>query len=311
MNEEKRKVARLSILSNLTLVVFKLVVGITIHSVSIMSEAIHSGLDLLAALMAYFAVIISGKPPDEEHEYGHGKIENVSGVIEAILILIAAVWIIYEAISKLTTGGRVVAPVWGLVVMGVSGLLNFFISGKLMKTAKSTESVALEADAWHLRTDVYTSIGVALGLLLLMVTGYNLIDPIIALVVAILILRASLELIVKAFTPLLDTKLPPEEEETIKQIILEYGQSCINFHDLRTRKAGSERHIDLHLVVPAKLNIAISHQICDKIENAVQEKYRDADILIHVEPCSDGDDCLACPDPCKERQSQENVKKGL
>lgn len=298
MNNKKVKMAQLSVLSNTLLVLFKLVVGIAINSVSVISEAIHSGLDLLAALLALFAVRQSGKPPDEQHQYGHGKIENISGVIEAILIFIAAIWIIREAVHKLLVGARVETPVWGLIVMAFSGVVNYVISTMLMKTAKATDSVALEADAWHLRTDVYTSLGVAAGLILLLLTGYQILDPLIAIAVALLIIKASFDLTVKAFFPLIDTSLPSDEEEIIKQIIDDYGSQYISFHKLRTRKAGSERHIDLHLVVPETRTIAVSHELCDDIEKAVKDRFPGSHVLIHVEPCRNGDDCLTCPEPC-------------
>jgi cation diffusion facilitator family transporter len=298
-DRKKNRAAALSITSNTVLVLFKLVVGISINSVGIISEAIHSGLDLLAALLAFFAVSLSGKPPDEQHRYGHGKIENISGVVEAALIFIAAVWIIVEAVQKLKTGSHVTAPSWGLLVMGLSGLLNFFISGILLRTAKETDSVALEADGWHLRTDVYTSAGVGLGMLLIWITGYALLDPLIAIFVALLIVKASVELTAKAFMPLLDASLPREEEAIIRETIDRCGGGVlINFHDLRTRKAGSKRLIDLHLVMPRQMSIGQSHALCDRIEAALGEQLPAVDILIHVEPCQSGDDCRNCPGPC-------------
>ena len=215
--EQKAAAARLSVSSNALLVVLKLLVGIAIGSVSVLSEAVHSGIDLLAALLAFFAVNRSGKPPDEEHEYGHGKIENVSGVVEAVLIFLAAVWIVTEAAHRLAAGAAVQTPLWGLVVMGLSGLVNLFISSKLMKTARGTDSIALEADAWHLRTDVFTSFGVAAGMLLIWITGRSIIDPILAIGVALLIVKASYDLTVKAFSPLLDARLPLDEEAVISR----------------------------------------------------------------------------------------------
>ncbi|MDH7578964.1 MAG: cation diffusion facilitator family transporter [Bacillota bacterium] len=296
---KKIRVAGLSVFSNTLLVIFKLIVGIFINSISVLSEAIHSGLDLLAALLALFAVRQSEKPPDEEHQFGHGKFENVAGVVEAILIFVAAVWIIWEAARKLLTGTEVAAPLWGLIVMGVSGGVNLVVSSILMKTARATDSVALEADAWHLRTDVYTSLGVAAGLFLLWLTGFQILDPLIAIGVALLIIKASFDLIAKAFFPLLDTKLPPEEEKIIKEIINRYSPQYVGFHQLRGRKAGSERHIDLHLVVPQNQNIAVSHKLCDEIEKAVHERFTGTHILIHVEPCREGHDCSECPERCE------------
>jgi cation diffusion facilitator family transporter len=304
--EQKAAAARLSVSSNALLVVLKLVVGIAIGSVSILSEAVHSGIDLLAALLAFFAVNRSGKPPDEEHEYGHGKIENVSGVVEAVLIFLAAVWIVAEAAHRLATGTAVQTPAWGLVVMCLSGLVNLFISSNLMKTARATDSIALEADACHLRTDVFTSFGVAAGMLLIWITGLSILDPVLAIVVALLIVKASCDLVSKAFSPLLDARLPLDEEAEIRQIILSYGPQYIGFHELRTRKSGSERHIDLHLVAPRDQSIARSHELCDQIEQAVSDRYPGARILIHVEPCREGDDCSLCTSHCDGRPDYQD-----
>ena len=291
---EKVKVARLSVLSNSVLVVIKLAVGISISSVSVLSEAIHSGLDLVAALIALFAVSKSSKPPDRKHQYGHGMIENVAAVIEALLIFAASVWIIRETVVKITTGARVEAPFWGLMVMAFSAAVNWVISSLLMKTAVKTDSVALEADALHLRTDVYTSAGVAVGLLLLWITGIHLFDPLLAIGVALLIIKAACELMVKAFYPLLDVSLPQDEEEEIRAILQNYGDYFIEYHKLRTRKAGPQRFIDLHLVVPQYMNITASHELCDIIEEKIMEKYPGAQVLIHVEPCRNEEDCLSC-----------------
>ncbi|MGB9791225.1 MAG: cation diffusion facilitator family transporter [Thermacetogeniaceae bacterium] len=308
-NEKKVKVACFSVISNALLVFFKLAVGIAINSVSVLSEGIHSGLDLLAALLALFAVRQSGKPPDERHRYGHGKIENISGVVEALLIFLAAVWIVWEAVRKLITRAGVETPGWGIAVMMCSGAVNYFISNLLMKTARATDSVALEADAWHLKTDVYTSLGVAIGLLLLLVTRYYFLDPLIAIVVALLIVKASFDLARKAFLPLIDTSLPPEEEEIIREIIDEYASSYIGFHDLRTRKSGSERHIDLHLVVPRTRSIAMTHELCDDIEEALKRRFPGSHVLIHVEPCQHGEDCPTCPEICDLSSEKREAAK--
>jgi len=174
-----------------------------------LSEGIHSGIDLLAAFIALLAVKVSGKPADSHHTYGHGKIENVSGTIEAALIFVAALMIIVKAIKKVQeiiggTGAHVadLGLGLGLLIMGFSGIMNLIVSTKLMRVAKKTESVALEADALHLRTDVYTSVGVFMGLLLIRITGWVILDPIIALGVALMIFKTSFELTKKAFSPL-------------------------------------------------------------------------------------------------------------
>jgi len=206
------KAAWLSVLSNTLLVSGKLIVGIMIGSVSVISEAIHSANDLLASFIALFAVKTSSKPPDEDHPYGHGKIENISGTIEALLIFLAAGMIVMEAVKKIKTGGEILEPGWGMAVMGASVLLNFLVSQYLLTVGRKSNSVALEADGIHLRTDVFTSLGVFVGLVLIKVTGYHIIDPIIAVFVALLIIKAAYDLTRKAFMPLMDTCI---DEETL------------------------------------------------------------------------------------------------
>lgn len=298
--DEKTQVASLSVGSNLLLTTTKIGVGILSGSVSILSEGIHSGLDLVAAFIALFAVKESGKPADSCHAYGHGKIENVSGTIEAGLIFLAAIMIIIEAVQKIQgiiySGGYVseTGLTLGLLVMGISALMNVFVSRQLMKVAKQTESVALEADALHLRTDVITSLGVLVGLLIIKFTGWAIIDPIIALGVALMIIRAAVDLTKKAFAPLVDVSLPDEEREIIAEVLQLYSDEFVEFHELRTRKAGAERHIDLHLVVAKFDPVVDVHELCDRIEREINEKLSFAHVLIHAEPCSGrGEECPA------------------
>ena len=213
MDVQKRKtrVALLSVISNTALVLMKLVVGIMINSVSVISEAIHSGMDLVAAIIAWFSVRTSSKPADEDHPFGHGKIENVSGTVEALLIFLAAGWIIYEAIKKFIHPEPIETAFWGVGVMLISAITNIIVSQKLFKVGRETDSVALQADAWHLRTDVYTSLGVMVGLALIwfghwIFPNYDLnwLDPACAIAVALLIIKASYDLTVQSARDLLD-----------------------------------------------------------------------------------------------------------
>jgi cation diffusion facilitator family transporter len=202
----KVKTARLSIMSNTLLIIMKVIVGILSGSVSIISEAIHSSMDLVAALIAFFSVKVSDNPPDSKHPYGHGKIENISGVIEAVLIFAAAAMIIVEAVKKLLGAEIVLDKLWiGSLVMAVSAVINILVSRRLYKVAHETHSVALEADALHLKTDVYTSAGVAVGLALILITDIRWLDPVVAILVAFFIIRESYELMKRAFWPLLDS----------------------------------------------------------------------------------------------------------
>jgi cation diffusion facilitator family transporter len=278
---EKIKTARLSIFSNTSLIILKLLAGLLSGSVSIISEAIHSGMDLLAAVIAFFSVKMSDTPPDLKHPYGHGKFENVSGVIEAILIFIAAGWIIYEAIQKILNPSGVENLGVGVAVMAVSAVVNTLVSRKLYQVAKKTESIALEADALHLKTDVYTSAGVAVGLLLIWITGWHFLDPIVAIIVALLIIKESFMLLRNAYSPLLDASLSEDETSIIIGAITRRG---LTFHNLRTRKSGHYRFVDFHLELPEKMTLKQVHEICDQVEDEIKGKFRHIEVQIHVEP---------------------------
>ncbi len=298
---EKIKAARLSIISNTSLVLIKLFIGIVMGSVSVLSEAIHSGLDLLASVIAFYAVGKAGKPADERHPYGHGKWENVSGVAEALLILAAAVYIIYEAALRFTGGRQVEYLGLGTVVMSVSALVNWFVSKHLFLVARKTHSVALEADAWHLRADVYTSLGVLAGLGLIAITKIAVLDSIVAIAVALLIVRSSVELTRNAFADIFDVRLPEKDEKIIKDILTGHQGDCVSFHRLRTRKSGSVRFIDLHLVVPRRWTIEEAHQLSDTIEKEISEALPNTQVIIHVDPCNKSlQPCAVClrePEP--------------
>jgi cation diffusion facilitator family transporter len=280
----KVKAAGLSVASNIALTAGKLVVGSIIGSVSVISEAIHSANDLLASFIALWAVRKSAQPPDQEHPYGHGKVENIAGTIEAVLIFIAAVFIISESIEKIRQGGEILEPGWGMLVMAVSAGLNFMVSSYLLKVGKEQDSVALEADGVHLRTDVYTSLGVMAGLGLIQLSGYWILDPIIAILVALLIVKAAFDLLQKAFLPLLDTAADAETMDTVTEVLEDLKGEFIEYHDLRSRKAGRDVHIDMHLVVQAQMSIEEAHDLCDTIESRIQERLNYSQVLIHVEP---------------------------
>jgi cation diffusion facilitator family transporter len=278
---EKIKTARLSIFSNCSLIAMKLLAGFLSGSVSIISEAIHSGMDLLASVIAFFSVKMSDLPPDKEHPYGHGKYENVSGVIEAVLIFIAAGWIIYEAIHKLIAPVSIDNIGIGAAVMAVSAIINFLVSRKLYHVAKKTDSIALEADALHLKTDVYTSVGVAVGLSLMWITGWYFLDPIVAICVALLILKESYSLMRNAYSPLIDASLSVDETQIINE---EISKRNLSYHNLRTRKSGQYRFADVHLEMPDNMELKNIHQICDEIESDIKNRINHIEISIHVEP---------------------------
>ena len=294
-HREKVRAARISVLSNSLLVGIKLAVGILMGSVSVLSEAIHSGIDLCASLIACYAVGKAGKPADERHPYGHGKWENVSGVVEAILILLAALYIIFEAVTRLRSGSTVEHLGLGTAVMALSAIANWFVSRYLFRVAKKTDSIALEADAWHLRADVYTSVGVLTGLALIAITNLMILDSVVAIAVAVLIIKSSIDLTRSAVADLFDVRLPKEDEEKIRQVLSGFQEGCVDFHRLRSRKSGSVRFIDLHLVVPRHWTIEEAHLVSDRIEKAMREALANTQVIIHIDPCNKSlNPCVSC-----------------
>ena len=300
LDKLKESTARLSVISNTGLVLMKFIVGTSIGSVSIISEAIHSSMDLIAALIAFFSVRKSAEPPDAQHEFGHGKFEDISGLIEALLIFIAAVLIIWEAGQKLLgESSELLKPellIYGIAVMGISALVNWFVSQRLMKVAKLSDSIALESDAWHLRTDVFTSLGVFIGLILIRLTGITLFDPLIAIGVAIVIMKAAYDLTRRSFSDLIDHSIPLADEQRIREIICDHASSYAGFHDLKTRRSGPEIFIEFHLVVPGTVSVLQSHDLSDHLESDLKIEFPRANITIHAEPCNEG--CTRCGSFC-------------
>ena len=284
--DEKSSIARLSVLSNTGLVILKLVVGLALGSVSIISEAIHSGMDLIASVIAFFSVRKSAIPADDDHAFGHGKYESISGMIEAILIFIAAVLIIREAVGKLIEPGEEFMDptlmLAGIAVMGIS---------------KVTDSVALESDACHLRTDVYTSVGVLAGLVLIRITGILILDSVVAICVALVIMKAAYDLTRKTWNDIIDHRLTDDEELRIKHIICEHSTEYVNFHGLRTRRSGPHIFIEFHLVVDGGVSVLDAHDLTDHLEADLKVEFPRSYTTIHIEPCRES--CKDCSSLCE------------
>lgn len=315
--QRKTAVATLSVVSNTLLVALKLVVGLQIGAVSIISEALHSAVDLLAAIIAYMAVRVSGRTADEDHPFGHGKYENISGTVEALLIFLAAAWIIYEAVHKLLKPAPLEAVDWGMLVMLISAGANILVSTRLFRVAKATDSLALEADAWHLRTDVYTSVGVMVGLGVIWLgerlwPGAKLewVDPVAAILVAMLILKAAWDLTAQSVRGLLDTRLAPEELAWIREYLRGLKPTVCGCHHLHTRKAGATAFIEMHLAVDGELSVTRAHELTDRIISGLRERFAEARVMIHTEPCATHCDAL-CRAGCyvPERQRAEPTTK--
>jgi len=282
--DRKTKTAALSVASNSLLITIKVIVGIYSGSVSIISEALHSTMDLIASIIAVFSVRMSSKPADKKHPYGHGKIENISGLMEGLLIFAAAFMIIWESFKKLSADHDLNITAAAVGVMLVSALINQWVSTLLYKVAQEEDSIALEADALHLKTDVYTSAGVGIGLILIKITGLTIIDPIAAILVALLILKEAWNLCLKAFNPLLDSSLPEKEEKIIEQILKEHTNKDLQFAQLKTRKSGPYRFVDFHVITDPDISVKKADEMTKHIRKEIENSIPNVHVHINLEP---------------------------
>jgi cation diffusion facilitator family transporter len=281
----KSVAAWFSIGANVLLIVFKLIVGFMSGSIGIISEALHSSTDLLAAVIALISVRRAARPADPTHHFGHEKVENVSGVVEGLLIWMAAVVIVVEAVRHLIIGEHLDHIGVAIGVMLISAAINAGLAIYLYPVARRTESVALRADAAHHLTDVYTSLGVALGLVLAQATHKTYFDPILAIAVALIIMWTAWQIVSESTRVLLDETLPEEDLAIVRATVAEHrGELIVGYHKLRSRRAGSRRHIDLHITVDETLSVGQAHAISEHISDDITAALPNADVLVHIEP---------------------------
>ena len=282
---QKSRAPAISIASNATLIVLKIAAGAATGSIAILTEAVHSSIDLLASVVAFFSVRKAEEPPDPSHPYGHEKVENLTAALEGVLILVGAAVIIYESVHRLITPSGVDKLGVGIAVIGFSAVANLAVSTYLYRQARVTGSPALEGDAAHLRTDAYTSMGVLVGLVLVKVTGAERFDPITALVIAVAIVWSGVRLVNRSSRVLVDEALPAEELAAVRATIEAYDAPEVSgFHKLRARQAGSRRHIDLHVQFRSGTSLERAHYVSHEPQDAISSRLRDADVLIHLEP---------------------------
>ena len=280
-------VAKLSIAAVSFLILIKVVASILTGSIGIRADAVHSTLDLVAVIIAFIGIKVAEKPADGRHPYGHGKAENISSVLVAGLILIAAGTIVYEAIKRLISGVTLELVGVGIAVTAVAIVVNLLISWYVLRVSRATDSIALEASARHMFTDVLSSVAVLFGLIVVQLTGLSILDSIVALAVALIIIKSAYDIIKKSFGGLMDVRLPEAEENIVRLAIMEHVGEVIDLHKLRTRKAGSQRYIDLHLVMPKDISLEEANQMCDHLEQDIKSKLQNASVIIHVEPPSE------------------------
>ncbi len=286
--EEKRQKERstammFSVISNLSLVILKLAVGIITGLVSIIAEALHSIDDLLASIIAYFGVRTALQPPDKDHQYGHGKVEIITGTIESILIFVVGVAIIYEGVKKFIDRTHPKLITAGIAIMAFAGVLNWLLSVYLIKKGKELRSLGIEVDGQNHLADVITSLGVAGALIALKLTGIWWIDPIAAILLGVWVLIIFTMLSIKLMGQLVDKGLDENEMRRIKKELDKFKE-IKDYHKIRTRQSGSTIFIDMHIKVDKNLTVKRAHALTKEIEKKFQAMYGDCNVLVHVEP---------------------------
>jgi cation diffusion facilitator family transporter len=253
-------------------------------SVALYSDALESIVNLITAAVALYAIHVSAQPADRRHQFGHHKAEYFSAVLEGVLIVVAALLIFREAYDAVLQPRSLSEPVRGILINGLATAINASWSYFLLTWGRRQRSPALVGDGWHLMTDVATSVGVIVGLLLAMATGWHILDPALAALVGANILWAGWRLVRESVSGLMDEAVTAEVARSIRDVISSNAEGAIEAHDVKTRMAGRATFIEFHLVVPGTMTVAASHQICDRIEQALQAAVHDAQVLIHVEP---------------------------
>ncbi|WP_112803772.1 cation diffusion facilitator family transporter [Rhizobium sp. SYY.PMSO] len=253
-------------------------------SVALLSDGLESFVNVVAAFIAFFVIRYAQKPADHDHPFGHHKAEYLSAVTEGVMIVVAALMIVQEAVGHLGNPQPMQAPVIGLAINFVAGVINGIWALTLIRAGRTYRSPALMADGQHIMSDVYTSIGVLIGLLLALGTGYPIFDPLLAILVAINILYQGWKVISASIDGLMDKAVLPEEEAVIKDAIAKNAEGSLGVHDLKTRRAGAVTFVDFHMVVPAAMPVREAHRICDRLEDAIRAIHAGSEITIHVEP---------------------------
>ena len=281
----KTGAAALSVASNSALILLKAAAGTVTGSVALLTEALHSATDLVASIVALFSLRAADVPADESHPYGHEKIEDMAAAIEGVLILVGSVVIAFEAVRHLIEGTGVQRLGVGLAVLAVSIVVNFLVSRTLSTRAVATSSPALAADAAHLTTDMLSSFGVFVALAIVAVTGWEWLDPVVALMVAAVVAVAGVRILTRSSRVLVDETLPDPELEAIRAVVTEFADAgIVGFHELRGRQAGARRHVDLHVQFRAGMTLEEAHGIAHRLQAAIRERLGPADVLIHLEP---------------------------
>jgi cation diffusion facilitator family transporter len=294
----KPRAAAVSIASNSALIALKLAAAAITGSVAILSEALHSMIDLIASVIAFVSVRRADEPADVDHPYGHEKLESLAASIEGMLILAGAALIVYESVHRLVNGSSVEKLGIGIAVIGFSALANAGVSIFLRRQARRHRSPALAGDASHLGTDALTSVGVLIGLALVQITGAEAIDSIVAIAVAMVIVFAGVRVLRKSASALVDEAPPPEEMDRVEAAIARARSGTpeiVGYHKLRARTTGRRSYIDLHVQFRRGTTLERAHELAHELRDAIESDLGDAEVLIHVEPESSKRDPAESP----------------
>jgi ferrous-iron efflux pump FieF len=287
MNRASRKIraARASVLVAISLALLKLVTGLLTGSLAVLSSAIDSLMDILMSGVNLMAIQHAELPADEKHPYGHGKFETLATIFQAGVIALSGCWIIYEAIQRLSAQSIISQPQSGIFVMAVSMAASYLLSRYLRRIARETDSSALEADSLHFSMDVFTNLALLVGLVVLMIFDLSWLDPAMSIMVACYILFEAFRLMRHGMSDVLDEQLPESVRTEIERLIEDHKHDLFGYHNLRTRRAGSQKLIDFHLTVCKHLSVKEAHDITDYIEKKIAAQINGSDVTIHVEPC--------------------------
>jgi cation diffusion facilitator family transporter len=296
----KSEAARLLIAAVVGLITLKVVVGWLTGSISVLAQAADSLLDLFAGIITFSAIRIVARPADAEHPYGHGKVEDIAGFAQGILIFVTGGLVIYSAVTRIREGSVIELAEAGIAVMVVSIVVSVLLSRHLHRVSQKTGSVALEANARNISADVYSASAVLAGLAVVRFSGLAIIDPIIALGVAAYILKMAVDTLRRPMSGLLDEQLPPAQQAAIDASLKTHCREVSGFHALRTRRAGSRSYVDLHLVMARGISLEQAHEICSLVEEEIESALSEASVVIHAEPCNGL--CKECSAVCSQRQ---------
>jgi cation diffusion facilitator family transporter len=279
------RAAALSFTSNVTLMVLKLAVGIMTGSIAVLGDAIDSAEDSIASVFAFLSIRLASQPPDDEHPYGHGKAESIAALLQGLLIAGGAAYILFVAVSRLIDRDFDIETAPGLIALAITAAVNLGVVAYVGRAARITGSVALHADTRHLWTNVAQAVAVFTALALVAITGNNIFDPIAALVLALYLLWTAAQVLMTATGEIMDVRLPPEEEAQVERCLeLSRDDGVRGYHGLRTRKAGRQRYVDVHVLCDPDCSVSQAHDLCERLEREIAASLQGAVVTIHVEP---------------------------